>query len=69
MTQEYLSFVFNMYGSIYHDAIEADPRKPKYKFWRPALTKWFLRMDSLREHAMAAYLSALSNLRTHHLTA
>ena len=57
-----------MYNSIYHDAIEEDPKKPKYKFWRPALTKWFLRMDCLREEAMGAYLSALTTLRSSHLT-
>ena len=33
-----LGFVFKMYENIYRETIEEDSTKPKYKFWRPALT-------------------------------
>lgn len=47
-----------MYENAYHDSIEQDPRKPQYRFWRPALTKWFLRMHYL--HAQGTQVLLLS---------
>lgn len=40
-----------MYDNIYRETIEVTQTKPKYNFWRPALTKWFLRMDHLHTEA------------------
>jgi hypothetical protein len=52
-----------MYENIYHDSIEQDPKKPQYKFWRPALTKWFLRMNYLHTEGTEVYMHCLTKLR------
>lgn len=62
-----LSFVFKMYDSIYQETIEECQDKPRYKFWRPALTKWFLRMDPLHKEGQEVYLFCLTKLRIHRL--
>lgn len=67
--EEYLAFAFKLYENIYHDAIEQDPRKPQFRFWRPALTKWFLRMDYLHQQGTQVYFHCLTRLRNAHLTA
>jgi hypothetical protein len=58
-----------MYENVYHDSIEQDPKKPQYRFWRPALTKWFLRMDYLHSQGMQVYFHCLTHLRKSHLCA
>lgn len=61
--EDYLAFAFRTYENIYHDSIEQDPKKPQYKFWRPALTKWFLRMEHLHGEGTEVYLHCLTKLR------
>lgn len=57
-----LPFVFTMYENIYHEAIETHT-KPKYRFWRAALTKWFLKMDPLHKEGQEVYMHCLIKLR------
>jgi len=59
--------VFRMYDNIYHETIEECHDKPKYKFWRPALTKWFLRMDPLHKEGQDVYMHCLTKLRLNKL--
>lgn len=62
-----LAFVFNIYDNIYRETIEESTSKPKYKFWRPAMTKWFLRMDSLHSEAQQVYMHCFTKLRNNKL--
>jgi hypothetical protein len=65
--QEMLMFAFRMYENIYHETIEESHSKPQYKFWRPAMTKWFLRMDPLHQEGTEVYMHCLIKLRLHKL--
>ncbi len=56
-----------MYGNIYADALGDDPKKPKFQFWRPAMTKWFLKMKHLQSQTTQTYLYCLTKLRNMNL--
>jgi hypothetical protein len=62
-----MSFIFNMYDNIYRETIEESSSKPKYKFWRPAMTKWFLRMGPLHAQGQEVYMHCLTKLRSNKL--
>jgi hypothetical protein len=53
-----------MYENIYHEAIQdGDKKRPKYNFWRPALSKWYLQMDQLHKESEQVYMLCLTKLR------
>ena len=56
-----------MYENIYRETIGEDNTKPRYKFWRPALTKWFLRMNPLHKEGQEVYMHCLIKLRINKL--
>jgi hypothetical protein len=62
--QDNLSFVFKMYNNIYKETIEeGGVDKPNYRFWRAALSKWFLHMNELHKDSEEVYMFCLTKLR------
>lgn len=44
--EENLGFIFEMYDTLYSDSIrDSVNNKPKFCFWRPAMSKWYQQMN------------------------
>lgn len=63
--EENVGFLFSHYNELYSEVYIHN--KPNYNFWRPALTKWLIKMEEMHEECNQVYHYSFTKLRMDNL--